>query len=212
MKKKVLVSLLLTSIALAGCNSASTTSQPKDTQATEQSVSEESTETSTLDSIGDVKVEKELFDVNLTIPSDFVGETTQEELDKVAEEKGYKSVTLNEDGSATYVMTKSQHKDMMQSTSDSIEESLNEMIGSEDYPNFTSIEHNDDFTEFTVTTKSAELDMNESFSVMPLYMYGGMYNIFNGTPADNVHVDFVNADSGEIIESSDSDDAGTSEQ
>lgn len=212
MKKKVLVSLLLTSIALAGCNNASTTSQPKDTQATEQSVSEESTETSTLDSIGDVKVEKELFDVNLTIPSDFVGETTQEELDKVAEEKGYKSVTLNEDGSATYVMTKSQHKDMMQSTSDSIEESLSEMIGSEDYPNFTSIEHNDDFTEFTVTTKSAELDMNESFSVMPLYMYGGMYNIFNGTPADNVHVDFINADSGEIIESSDSDDAGTSEQ
>lgn len=212
MKKKVLVSLLLTSIALAGCNSASTTSQPKDTQATEQSVSEESTETSTLDSIGDVKVEKELFDVNLTIPSDFVGETTQEELDKVAEEKGYKSVTLNEDGSATYVMTKSQHKDMMQSTSDSIEESLNEMIGSEDYPNFTSIEHNDDFTEFTVTTKSTELDMNESFSVMSFYMYGGMYNIFNGTPADNVHVDFVNADSGEIIESSDSDDAGTSEQ
>lgn len=212
MKKKVLVSLLLTSIALAGCNNASTTSQPKDTQATEQSVSEESTETSTLDSIGDVKVEKELFDVNLTIPSDFVGETTQEELNKVAEEKGYKSVTLNEDGSATYVMTKSQHKDMMQSTSDSIEESLNEMIGSEDYPNFTSIEHNDDFTEFTVITKSTELDMNESFSVMPLYMYGGMYNIFNGTPADNVHVDFVNADSGEIIESSDSDDAGTSEQ
>lgn len=212
MKKKVLVSLLLTSIALAGCNKASTTSQPKDTQATEQSVSEESTETSTLDSIGAVKVEKELFDVNLTIPSDFVGETTQEELDKVAEEKGYKSVTLNEDGSATYVMTKSQHKDMMQSTSESIEESLNEMIGSEDYPNFTSIEHNDDFTEFTVTTKSTELDMNESFSVMSFYMYGGMYNIFNGTPADNVHVDFVNADSGEIIESSDSDDAGTSEQ
>lgn len=212
MKKKVLVSLLLTSIALAGCNKASTTSQPKDTQATEQSVSEESTETSTLDSIGAVKVEKELFDVDLTIPSDFVGETTQEELDKVAEEKGYKSVTLNEDGSATYVMTKSQHKDMMQSTSESIEESLNEMIGSEDYPNFTSIEHNDDFTEFTVTTKSTELDMNESFSVMSFYMYGGMYNIFNGTPADNVHVDFVNADSGEIIESSDSDDAGTSEQ
>lgn len=37
-------------------------------------------------------------------------------------------------------------------------------------------------------------------------MYGGMYNVFNGTTVDNVHVDFVNADTGEIISSSDSKD------
>ena len=76
----------------------------------------------------------------------------------------------------------------------------------EDYPNITSIEANDDFTSFTVTTKSTELDFAESFSVLAFYIYGGMYNQFNGTPVDNVHVDFVNADSGEIISSADSKD------
>ena len=63
-----------------------------------------------------------------------------------------------------------------------------------------------DFTSFTVTTTSTELSINESFSVMAFYMYGGMYNTFNGAPVDNAHVDFVNAESGEIINSSDSKD------
>ena len=51
--------------------------------------------------------------------------------------------------------------------------------------------------------------MSESFSVMALYMYGGMYGIFSGEEVDNVHVDFKNADSGEIISSANSEDMGS---
>ena len=36
-----------------------------------------------------------------------------------------------------------------------------------------------------------------------------MYGIFAGEEADNVHVDFVNADSGEIISSANSEDMGS---
>ena len=76
------------------------------------------------------------------------------------------------------------------------------MTGSEEFPNITNIETNDDFTVFTVTTKSTELSLSESFSVMGFYMYGGMYGAFNGADPDtfDVRVDFVNADSGEIID------------
>lgn len=95
---------------------------------------------------------------------------------------------------------------MMDELSNNINTALTDMIGSEDYPNFTDIKANDDFTQFTVTTKSEELNLTESISVMGFYMYGGMYNIFNGTAVENVHVDFVNADTGEIISSSDSKD------
>ena len=144
-------------------------------------------------------------DVKLTIPSDYIGDATQEELSKEAEANGYK-IVLNDDGSATYTMSKSQHKKMMEELSDSINTALTDMVGSEDYPNFTDIKANDDFTQFTITTKSEELNLKESVSVMGFYMYGGMYNVFNGTTVDNVHVDFVNADTGEIISSSDSKD------
>lgn len=87
------------------------------------------------------------------------------------------------------------------------------MIGSDDYPNITDIKANSDFTNFTVTTTSTYLDLAESMSIIVFYMYGGMYAIFNGSDVDNIHVDFVNTDSGEIINSADSSDmaAGNTE-
>ena len=151
-----------------------------------------------------IEVDENLFTMELTVPADFVGETTQEELDQTAEEEGIKSITLNEDGSATYVMTKKKHKEMMKEIKTNIDEGLNAMIGSEDYPNFTKVEATKDYTSFTITTTSTELDFAESFSVLSFYMQGGLYNAFNGTPVDNIHVEFINADTGEVISASDS--------
>ncbi len=145
--------------------------------------------------------------MTMTIPSDFVGEgLTQQRCDEIAKEKGYKSVTLSSDGSATYVVTKAQHADIMDDLRESINQGLAEMITSGDFPNFVSIEANNTFTEFTVVTKSEELSLMDSFSVMGLYMFGGMYNAFNGTPADNISVSFVNEASGNVINTANSRD------
>ena len=219
MKKKLITLLLTSALTLSGCGGADTpaANTPSETGAPavetpEDNVSEEDSEDlSELDSLGDVEVEQQLFDVTITIPANYIESSSQEDLDEAAKEYGYK-VTLNEDGSATYVMTKSQHKEMMEELTSSIQESLNSMAESEEYPNITSVTAHSDFTEFTVTTKNSKPDLAESFSVMAFYMYGGMYNIFNGTEVDNIHVDFVNADSGEIISSSDSKNLEESEQ
>ena len=215
MKKKLVTILLISSLALTACRTkdqAQSSSAPStqtveeaDTQSTENDISD-------LNAIGDIDVDKNLFDVTITIPADFIGDTTQEELDEKAADSDIHSITLNDDGSATYVMSKSQHKKMMQELADNINSTLADMVGSEDYPNFTDIKANSDFTKFTVTTTSTELGLTDSMSVIGFYMYGGMYAIFNGTKADDIHVDFVNADSGEIINSSDSSDMGGTEQ
>lgn len=155
-----------------------------------------------------IEVDENLLTVEISVPANYVGETTQEELDQTAKEEGVKSITLNEDGSATYVMSKKKHKELMSDMKANIDETLQALVGSEEYPNFTKIEANKDYTSFTVTTTSTELDLNESFSVLNFYIQGGLYNVFNGTPADNIHVDFINASSGEIISSSDSSDMG----
>lgn len=220
MKRKMIVAGMVSAIFLtAACGSSQTVadsqSSEAQTESTETVATTEASEVqdtseadlSDLDALGDVEVEKELFDVTLTIPAEYAEGETQESLDEAVEENGWKSATLNEDGSVTYVMTKSQHKAMMTELEDSVNESLQEMCGSENYPNFVSITGEDNFTKFTVVTKSEELDLTESFSVLGFYVYGGMYNIFNGTsPVDNIHVDFVNEASGEIISSSDSED------
>lgn len=161
-----------------------------------------------MEALSNISVDKQLLDVTLTIPKEYVGETTQEELDLTVKEKGYKSATLNEDGSVTYVITKAQHKELMEDVKNTINQALSEMAGSENYPNVTSVTANEDYTSFTITTKNAEPDVNESFAALAMYMYGGMYAIFNGEDAENIHVDFVNADTGEVISSADSKNLG----
>lgn len=217
--KKLLSAVLAATLALNLCACASSgQAEPSpipDASESQSSAEESTSETSDgmedLENLGDIEVDKNLFDVVITMPADLVGETTQEELDQQAAESGVHSITLNEDGSATYVMSKEQHKKLLEETRQSIQTSLDAMVGSEDYPNITSIEANDNFTSFTVTTTSTELSLTEAFSVMGFYLYGGVYSIFSGETPDNIHVDFVNADTGEIIESSDSKDLEESE-
>ena len=221
MKKKILSIVICAVSVLTACGS-NNSSMPTETSATEISAtaatpaatvsddsSAESQETrSNLEAFGDVEAERGLYDVELTIPKEFVGESTQEELEASAKEFGFKSIKLNDDGSATYKMTKQQHKEMMDDMRENINSLLKDMINSDDYPNFTDITANDDFTEFKIITKSEELDLVETISVIGFYMYGGMYNTFNGTPVDNISVTFINADSGEVILTSNSKDMG----
>lgn len=160
---------------------------------------------------GSVSKDEGLFNVTIVYPADYVSGATQEQLDQEVAESGggIQSATLNEDGTATYVMSKAYHDKLLQDMADNINSELNAMVGSEDYPNITAVEATDDFTSFTITTTSTELSMDEAFSVLSLYFYGGMYGIVAGEQPENIHVDFVNADTGEIIESSDSSDAGS---
>lgn len=144
----------------------------------------------------------------VTIPPMFVGETTQEALNALAEEKGYEAITLNEDGSATYKMTAAQHKAMLSEMTKSMDETLAEMPKSEAFPNVVSIEANDDYTDFKIVTTNEELDITERFSVMMFYSYGGMYSAFKGEEVDNIHVSFINEASGEVIEERNSKDMG----
>lgn len=149
-----------------------------------------------------LNVEKNLFSVTLTYPASMVDEgTTQDSLNnEISGIDGIKSATLNEDGSVTYIMTKAYHKQIVDDMAQTIDESMAEMVGSEDYPNFTKVEANEDYTVFTVTTKSKALSLDESLSLLQFYTEGAFYSVVSGNNADSIHVDFVNADTGEVID------------
>lgn len=156
-----------------------------------------------------VSVDKSLFTVELTIPSEYIGEeVTQESLNAKVAEDGFKSATLNADGSVTYVMTKDQHKEMMEELKGNIDSSLDEYIGSTDTPSITGIETNDDYTEFKIKLSTDTLGFGESFSALTFMIYGAMYNVFNGTTADNIAISYINEATGEVIHTTNSSELG----
>lgn len=206
MKMKKLLALVLSIsllFAVAGCSS----DNRSESQAPSTQPEPESEDVNSFEDLDGLDVEQNLFDVEITIPASFLEDgITQEELDAEVKESGFHSATLNEDGSATYVMTKEQHKQMMTEIKRTIDQSLEEMIDPETYPTFVEIKANDDYSNFTVKTTAETLGMTEAFSVLAFYVCGGMYHAFNGAQVDDISVIFVNADTGEVIEESHSSD------
>lgn len=191
---------LLYAFSLTACDASE--SQPFSTQSpiSTAAPTEETTGFEDLEALGEMEVDQNLFTVEITVPAEFIDEgITQESLDTQVSASGYVSATLNDDGSVTYVMTKAAHNEMMNGIRETIQQSLSEMVGSEEFPSFTKVEANDDFTQFTIETTSTELGLVESFSVLGFYMFGGMYHAFNGTQVDDIAVTFINADTGETV-------------
>ena len=120
MKKMIALCLIAVfAFSLCACGKVSPDPTPIPTSTPEpalsdETVSAESEDLSYLAALGDVEVESGLFNVTLTVPAEFVGtERTQADYDALAAENGYKSVTLNADGSVTYIMTKAQHQEIL---------------------------------------------------------------------------------------------------
>ena len=159
-----------------------------------------------LESLGEIESENGLFFATITVPADLLGEeVTQADLDMEAG-KSYISAILNEDGSATYKMTKKQHREMLDGIAEGIEDSILEMIDDSDY-SIDKITHNKDFTSFDVHLDKDEVGLYDSFAALAFYMYGGIYGIFSGKDVENIEDNYYSP-SGELISTGNSSDAG----
>lgn len=192
-------------ISIDNAESNEVTSVQEETQKTENTEEptakekEMNDDIEALSAIGDVEVENGLLTVSVTVPAEIVSDVTQEQLD---ENKGdtYMSAALNEDGSVTYKMTKEQHKKMLLSVSQSIDESIQKMIDEDN--GISDVKHNDDFTVFDITIEGEEIGLMSSMCAITFYVCGSMYDTFNGHKAENVIVNFYDSN-GDFIDSGD---------
>lgn len=142
--------------------------------------------------------------VEFTIPASMTEYMDVDQISEVSSEEGIEVVT-NDDGSITYSMPKSKHDELMNELRAGFDEQISALAGSSDYPTITEVTTNDDYTKFTVKTTSEELTLEESLLSLQLYMYGGFYNMFAGnTDEVNIKIDYINANTGDMIDSIDS--------
>ena len=142
--------------------------------------------------------------VTLVIPTVYENVTTQEEAEKIRTENGYESAVLNEDGSLTIVMSRSQHDEMLGQFKKSVDEGITEIIHTVEDSAIEKIEYNDDYSIFTVTVSGDELGLAERQAADELVMYGTLYHIYSGNDVDHIKVDYLSSGTGEVIETADS--------
>lgn len=130
--------------------------------------------------------------ISLTIPSTYVYGASQSDLDNACKAAGYESITLNSDGSATYIITQQQHEAMMKDLHQGISDKLASLPGSEHFKEISEIEYNDDFTSYTVHLSTSGAGFDSSMSALNLKMFTTMYNCFQGVTDESIYIDYVN--------------------
>ena len=203
-------------LILAGCaGNPQSGTQGNDLPASETTAAEESSfektgpaaenskeeQTGEMDSSSSVKEEET---VTLVIPTAYENVSTQEEADDIRNRNGYESATLEDDGSLTIVMSRSQYEELLNSFRESVDSGIEEIIAEDYGSSIEKIEYNDDYSVFTVTVTGDEIGPVERQTADELVMYGTLYHIYTAGDADHIRVDYVNRESGEVIESADS--------
>lgn len=196
MKKRILALLIVTTMAITmvGCGSKTSNDGAKAEKKTESND-------------GGISAEKNLFDVEITLPAAFFEGADMSNVETGAKAKGVHEVKANEDGSVTYIMDKKTHKALLDSIKEAVDLGIKDTLANkETYPSFTEIIYNDDLTQFDIMVDKASYGGLQSFVALGYYMSGNMYQTMNGQSSDTVKtiVNFKDKDTGEVIESGDS--------
>lgn len=139
-----------------------------------------------------VVVEKGFDTVSITIPPEMVANNDSWE--------GSIPPVLNDDGSQTLIMTCSEYDDFLFILRESMNEDLRAMSEDESY-GFVSIEANEDFSEYSITTAGGELGIADIFGVFGLLINSAVYSVFSGVSFDTVSFTIIDSNTGSVVTS-----------
>ena len=203
MKKAIMLILaLVLSFTMIGCGKDPTSSHTdKVSEAEIEAVDNDQEEE------GALEVNKKLMNVEVTLPAYFLG-VDDEELDidqvvKDAKEQGIKDVIVNDDGSITYIMSKSKHKEMMGEMQEGITETIENLLSDEDFTSYQDIAANKDFTEFDVVViRDAYENSFDGFGILGLAFSSLYYQLFDGANPDDYRavINIMDEATGEIFD------------
>ena len=152
--------------------------------------------------VNPIEVEEGIFTVDVTIAASFYaigGGATRAIADKAVQENGFISGVINPDGSVTFTMTKIQQESYLKELSQSIRDSLADTAA--DSPEVTSINANDEFTEFNVLVDAGEFSTFTRFIGLGLAFSASAYQMFSGVENFKATINYVDNASGEILDS-----------
>ncbi|MBT2584223.1 hypothetical protein [Planococcus sp. ISL-109] len=204
MKKFGLI-LAASGLALAACSSDSEPDTETETvedagSAKETMTDAEESEDGESAKEGGISVDEGLFDVEVTIPPAFFDGEDPEQI--AANVDNAEQATVNDDGSITYKMSKSQHEEMMAEVATTVEEAKDSITESGDFASIQAIETSDNYDRFTVQVdREAYENSFDGFATITLGVVGSLYQLFSGEDPDSyeVNIDMEDAETGEVF-------------
>ncbi|MCJ8008107.1 hypothetical protein ACFFF5_17860 [Lederbergia wuyishanensis] len=199
--KKISIVLMLFLLVITGCNQDETKKEAIDPAKVDSEQKNAETDNES------IEVDKNLLSVEITLPASFLGlDEDEKSIDQViaeAKADGISEVIQNEDGSLTYKMSKSKHKEMLSELETEMKTSIEDIISGEDFASVKDITHNKKFSEFRTIVNRDEFENSfDGFVTMSLGVSGMLYQIFDGVdPEKNkVTISIEDEATGEVFE------------
>lgn len=178
---------LLLVLVLAGCSSSGGNAEVAANASAEGDASASGTEESADGEQQGIEVDKNLTNVEITLPAAYFENQDIDAVIASAKEDGVAEATKNADGSVTYKMTKSVHKKMMAEMESGIKDALAEMTNGENFASIKNIEHNDSFSEFTLIVEREKYESSfDAFAALGIGIQSMFYQAFDGVKSDDL--------------------------
>lgn len=161
------------------------------------------------ESTSSIEVEKRLLTVDVTLPQSFFsaeedgenGKTPEQYAEDVKSEDGILGAIVNNDGSVTLTMTKAKHQEMMDAARQGIDEMIESYLADDSFPSIKEIEHNESYDIYTIKVDREAFEGSwDSLAALGFGITGMYYCYFDGVSDPRITVDFVDADTGNIID------------
>lgn len=144
--------------------------------------------------------------ITYTIPASYITyEEEDQTLDNFVQSETdsgkYTTVTANDDGSVTYVVTEDQHEALLTDFKAEIDKTITEVVDSSDIA-ITTVNYTEDMSEFNIYVDEENATGLEAFYALYFCIYGNYYQYMNGGSTDTTDttVNLVDAVSEETVE------------
>ena len=147
-----------------------------------------------------VEVDSTLLSKEVTISNDFLAltgvDTDEKKQEYIEEQKDeFKDIRINDDGSITYVMSKSAYDKALKEMKDAIDESIKDIVESGEYKSIKEVTYNKDLTKFTIVANEEEYKNSfDGFISFNLGIQSAFYHMFEGKEDEKIYFSFVNED------------------
>ncbi len=149
-----------------------------------------------------IETDEKLLSVEIKLPASLFEGQDMSTFDAAAyaNEQGFKSAKVNEDGSVTVTMTKAKHKELLEEMANSLDTNFNEFVNGEDTPYIKEITHNDNFTSVTMKVDKVAYESAFDFTPLAIALSVAMYQAFIETEY-HVEISVVDVATGATINS-----------